>query len=817
MSANIFVMDKTFFTQKVLPHIVAVLLFFVVTIVFFHPIVFEGEVIRQHDINQGVGSAQEIVEFREKTGEEALWTNSMFSGMPAYLVNIYWSGEKILKITQNVLSLFLDQPLRETFLAFISFYVLLLVFGIRPYLAIAGALAYGLNTFFMVSVEAGHIWKVRAIAYMPLALAGIHLAFRGRLWLGAILTALAMALEFYANHLQVTYYLFLTVLIYGVVQLYYFIKEKKAGLFFKIVATLVVAVIIAIGSNFGRLWSTYEYGKHSIRGKSELTSEKTDASSGLDREYAFAWSSGKWESLTLLVPHLYGGASGQYQGKDSQLAEVLRQNNVPPQQINQYEKGLLGYWGDQPGTAGPVYAGAILCFLFVLGIFFTEKKHRVWLVAATVFSIMLSWGKNFDTFNYLMFDYFPGYNKFRSVTMTIVIALMCINLLGFTGLENLLKKGVDENSKKRLFWAGGIVVGLLVLIAIFASPAAPEGAGIPNAIKDAVEQDRLGIIRSDVMRSLFFVAVAFALVYFYLKKKIGKPLFAGLFILFMTLDLALVDGRYINSDNFTKPSGRDFLEPTAADQKILRDDTKFRVLNLSNPFIEARTSAFHSSIGGYHGAKMRRYQDLIERHLQEEIQAILADRAINRSNTKVLSALNTKYFVAGPTENAVIQNPYVLGNAWFVEDVLAVSSPDEEIAALDEVGLDSVAVVDKSKFDVEAGNYSASGTIELTEYQPNKLTYHTSNSGVGLAVFSEIYYPEGWTATIDGGAADIIRVDYVLRGLEVPPGEHEIVFTFKPDAYYIGNKVSLVSNIILLGLMLSGVFVMYKNKKQEKV
>jgi len=819
-------MDKAFFNKQVLPHLIAIVVFLVVTVIFYHPIVFEGKSIRQNDINQGKGSGQEVIDYREKTGEEALWTNSMFSGMPAYLINIRWSGEQIAYFGQRIYSLFLDQPMRETFIAFISFYIMLLVFGIRPYLAIAGALAYGLNTFFIVSVEAGHIWKVRAIAYMPLVVAGIHSAFKGKWLWGFILTALGMTWELMANHLQVTYYLFLLVLIYGIVQLVFHVREGKIIPFAKSSSILIMAVILAIGANFGRLWTTYEYGQYSIRGASELSSSTTneESSDGLDRSYAFRWSSGKWESMTLLVPHLYGGASGLYLGEDSELSTELSRVGMQGNSIRQLESYFLGYWGKQPGTSGPVYAGAIICLLFVIGITFADTRWKYWLITAAVFGIVLSWGKNFESFNYFMFDHFPGYNKFRSVTMTVVITLLAINLLGFLGLEKLLQEGLQGKNLKRLLISGGIVAGILLIVAWFASPSyltEPElqrvfgnnldnRPQIKNAIINAVAEDRSEIVSGDAYRSLFFVVVALGLIYFYLKSKISGTIFSGVFVLLVALDLGLVDARYINEENYQKPSRNQFFTPTPADQAIMKDTTHYRVLNLPDPFNEARTSAFHHSVGGYHGAKMRRYQDLIEWHLQDEINSIMQQKGFRDGNSEVLSMLNTKYAIAGQQANAVLKNPYANGSAWFVRKVRLVDSPDEEIQALNEIDPDSVAVIDQGKFAMEQINYSVDGNITLTSYQPNKLVYKAENEGDGLAVFSEIYYPEGWEATIDGEEANILRANYVLRALRLPAGSHTITFTFEPESYFVGNKITFGANILLILTLLFGLGFSYR-------
>ncbi|NJN27746.1 MAG: YfhO family protein [Cyclobacteriaceae bacterium] len=510
-------MNTSALFQKGLPHFIAIIAFVAVSIFLYSPIIFEGKTMDQNDINQGVGAASEIIEFRKLTGEEALWTNAMFSGMPAYLISLNWSGGWLLQTTQKTFTLFLPRPVGENFLAFVSFYILLLSFGVRPYLAIGGAFAFGLSTFFIVSIQAGHMWKIRAMAYMPLVVAGVRLVFSKRYLAGFILTSLALALELNANHLQITYYLFLLLVFYGIAELVSDAKEKQLHSFGKKVAVLALAGFLAVGTNLGRLWTTYEYGKYSIRGKSELLNTPSDSKEGLDPEYVFRWSSGMWESMTLLVPHVYGGASGVYHGKNSDMGEALKRQNVDRSQINQYERAYLGYWGDQPGTAGPAYAGAVVCFLFVLAFFFVDNKSKYWMVGIIVFSIMLSWGKNFPAFNNLMFDLFPMYNKFRAVTMVIILALMVIPLMGFTGLEKFIAAGWSNETQKKLLIATGISAGAALLVLFFTNPPPIEGA--PNWLTDAVEADRKGIIQSDVYRTLFYIVLAFGTLFFLFERQ----------------------------------------------------------------------------------------------------------------------------------------------------------------------------------------------------------------------------------------------------------------------------------------------------------
>ena len=812
-------MKKINFNKQLLPHIVAVLIFFSISAFLYYPILIENKTLIQNDINQGAGASSEITKNRTELDKEILWTNSMFSGMPSYLISLRWSGSGLMNLTQDILTLHLPRTVAENFLAFLTFYILLLVFGVRPWLAIGGALAYGLSTFYVISIIAGHMWKVRAIAYMPLVLAGIHSVYSGKKIAGFILTAFALALELNANHLQITYYLLLLVLLYGIFQLTDAIRNKQFLDFATKTGILTIAAILALGINIGRIWTTLEYGQYSIRGKSELTSVTGHVSSGLDRNYAFAWSSGVWESMTMLVPNLYGGASGKYAVKNSELSKVLRQNNIPSNQVNQYEAGTLGYWGTQPGTAGPVYVGAIIFFLFVMAMFFVDKKYIWWLVTATAISVMLSWGKNFESLNYFMFDYFPGYNKFRAVTMTIVIAMLSIPLLGFMGLEQLMRLNWSKEIAKKMFIALGITTGLVLLIALFANPPLIEGDQIPAWFRNAVDTDRKSIIRIDAFRSLFFIVVAFTGLYFYKTKKLSESLITALLLIFITMDIGMVDARYFSKKDFVKKNRNQFFVKSDADKLILEDkDLSYRVFNLQNPFNEARTSVFHSSIGGYHGAKIRRYQDIISRYLAPEHNQIIQDKGLNEQNTKILSMLNARYIMAGQNRESVFRNQYALGNSWFVNDILPVQTPDEEIKSLATTNINTTAIIDKTKFDIPTGIAAdSSATIILTNYEPDHLQYKSKNSEKGLAVFSEVFYPEGWTASIDGKAAQLLRANYVLRALEIPAGEHLIEFSFKPDSYYMGNKITFASSIVFVVLLLIGMYLIYREIKPAPI
>lgn len=799
-------MEKINFRQQILPHIIAVLAFLVITILFFNPVFFGNKMLDQHDITQWRGGAQELEEFREATGQEGLWSNSMFSGMPAYLVNVDWNDGIISGIKQ-VTSLFLPHPVKNIFLAFLSFYILLLAFKVRPYLAIGGAIAFGLSSFMIIGLGAGHNSRIGAIAFMPLVLAGIHITFKRNLILGFGLTATAVALELRENHLQITYYLILVIAVYGIIMLIDAVKQGQLKGFLKCAGLLILAAIIGLGTFFGKFWSTYEYGKYSMRGKSELAATKASGEStgGLKKDYAFQYSYGILEPMTLIIPNFYGGASSNYlvQDEDSEVLKALQQ--ADPQAANQLARYTSAYWGNQPLTA-PYYAGAIICLLFVIGLIFADRKYVVWLTIIAALGIVLSWGDSFKAFNYFMFDYFPGYNKFRSVTFALVITLLAMPLLGFIGLEKLLSEGLTKETKKKLFIALGVTGGLALLVVLFAGMASftKEGESqLPIWFLNALQEDRESLMRSDAFRSLIFIVIAFGAIYFHLKKKLSFTLTAAVLCLTILIDLWAVDKRYFTEDNYKRERDNSFFAMTEADKEIKKDKAlSYRVYNLQGAWSEARTSYHHMSLGGYHGAKMRRYQDLYDYCLQNETSELISSLqsgSRDLSNFGVINMLNTKYLTFGPAKTNVIKNPEALGNAWFVQSLKRVNSPDEELSATCEIDTENTAVVDVSKFDIpENISYDSASSIQLTHYQPNKLEYKSSSNADGFAVFSEIYYPKGWSATIDGKEAEMLRANYVLRALKVPKGEHTIVFTFEPKAYYLGNKITYASSILLL-------------------
>ncbi len=808
-------MSKLNFRADVLPHLVAVIVFVLAVVLFYHPIFLENKSIYQNDVLQGVGGGQEAYKFRKATGEEPLWVNSMFSGMPAYMINTRWNGD-LIEYIQKIITLGMQSAASVTFLSLISFYVLMLVFGVRPYLAVMGALAFGFNTFHMVSIEAGHIWKIRAVAYMPLVLAGFKLLYdRRKVYLGLAVTALALALEIKANHPQITYYLLLVLACYGISTLVMAYQNKTLPAFFKSTGLLLIATFIAFGANVGRLWSTFEYSRFSTRGASELTQAGgSEGVSGLDRDYVFNWSQGKLESLTLLVPGFSGGATQEKLDTDSKFAKSLLSSGASPQQVSQLSQGVATYWGDQPFVSGPIYVGAIVVAFFILGMFFVESKHKIWLISATVLSLLLAWGKNLAWFNYFMYDYFPYYDKFRAVSMALAMAMFTIPILATLGADSVLRLALNKKITKKLYIALGISLGTCLLIWIyggmtsFRAPVDANFAEFPAWFLSALRDQRQHMLQSDAIRSFFFILVAAAIVIFTLRKRLSPGVAAPLLALLVFLDLFLVDKRYLNRENYSRRPAQEFFKPTAADQRILQDKgLHSRVLNLSNPWNEARTSYHHSSLGGYHGAKLQRYQELINYCLDNQKNEVINRLRQNQLDFEGLGAvnmLNTKFFLFGSEQNSVVENQSAYGNAWWISNVQTVNSANEEIEATCQLQNSAMAVVDGSKFKLSQSSFSTGGSIRLVEYKPNYLKYEAQATGASLAAFSEIYYPKGWVAKIDGKETGYVRLNYVLRGIEVPQGEHVIEFEFIPNSYYVGDKIMLGSSIALLILFFLG-------------
>lgn len=802
-------MKKINFTRQVFPHLVAVVAFLLVTVFFFNPVFFENKTLVQHDIAQSIAGSKALADYRNQTGEEGLWAPAMYSGMPAYMVSVQW-GNTAIGFLKRALTLSLPHPVSNIFLAFICYYIMLLAFGIRPYLAIAGAFAFGLSSFMIIGLGAGHNARIGATALVPLVIAGIHLAFSGKRVLGFGVTGAALALHLRENHLQVTYYMILIVLGYGLMQLIIAIREKKIAEFAKTIGILIPAALLAAGTFFGQLWAVKEYTTYSARGKNELTppaQTRPIPSSGMNRDKAFEYSNGILEPITFLVPNFYGGSSQEYlvQNPKSETYQALI-NSGNNEQANQLAPYTSPYWGDQP-LAAPYYGSAIIVFLFVLGILFAERRYVWWLVSISIIAIVLSWGKNFEAFNYFLFDHLPGYNKFRSVTFALAMAFLAMPLLGLLGLEKIFEKGVNAEIKKKLWIALGLTGGVCLLLLLFGGMLAFTREGeeaLPNWFLSALRDDRESLMRSDAFRSLAFIAAIFIVIYFNLMKKLAPWIISGFIAFMVMIDLAVIDQRYFAKDNYKRKREAVFaLQPS--EEQVLKDKSYYRVYDTQNG---GRASYFFNSVTGYHGAILRRYQDLMDSCLNADMYKLSADAQtgkFNYANYGTLNMLNCKYIIYGEQANAYLVNEAAPGPAWFVANLVTVNSPNEELAKVNTIDTRSTAVLDASKFTAPQVQYDSTASITNLEHTPRYLKYESQSQVNGLGVFSEIYYPDGWIATIDNQEVPILRVNYVLRALEIPAGKHTIEFKFEPKAYTVGNKVTAACSWLMLLVLLGSI------------
>ncbi|MEI6677859.1 MAG: YfhO family protein [Mariniphaga sp.] len=815
--------------KKSLPHFVAIVLFLLLPIIYFSPVL-ENKQLNQHDSMTFAGMSKEIVDYNKKSNDLALWTNSMFGGMPSYLIGL--PTTTAITYVYTITNLYNWRPINFIFLYLIGFYIALLLFGVSPWLAIVGSLAFGFGSYNFIIIAAGHASKAIAIGYMAPVIAGFYYALKKDKWIGGSVFAIFLALEIYANHPQITYYAFLILLILGIAESVNAIKEKQVVVFLKKSLIILAFTILAVTANTSRLWTTWEYGKFSMRGKSDLTNDQANKTTGLDRDYATGWSYGIGETLTLLVPNFNGGSSAVGFSENSETGKVLKNNNVP--NANTIVKQLSGYWGSQPMTSGPVYFGAIVCFLFVLGMFLLKGTVRIWIVIATLLSVALAWGHNFMPLTNFFLDYFPGYNKFRTVTMILVIAGFTFPLYAMLTLQKILNGDLDRKKwLKSLAWSVGLTAGISLIFAIL-----PDLAGsfvsvsdgqYPDWLQSGLISDRKALLQSDALRSAIFILLGAGTLWALVANKLkGNTaiLILGALIL---VDLWGVDKRYLNDGNFV--SDREAKNPfkaTVADIEILKDKSlDYRVLNMGvSTFNDASTSYFHQSIGGYHGAKMRRYQELIDFHISKEMEVI--GQRLEKIKTasgvdslflglNSLNMLNTKYLIYNP-QAAPIQNKHALGNVWLVSKYKIVDNADQEIAAVKLFNPANEIVVSKNFQKLLSGVALSSDTsakIALVTYSPNKMTYHYQGNGNQLAVFSEIYYPNGWNAYINGEVVSHFQANYVLRSLLLPKGNYDIVFKFEPKSFLTGQKISYLSSLVLL-LLIAGLFtkkILLREKK----
>lgn len=833
--------------KKILPDFLAILVFAILSFAYFFPADIENRILFQHDMAAGAGAGQEAAQYHEQTGERTRWTNSIFGGMPTYQISPSYDSTQPLQWVQKVYQLFLPNYVCLTFILMLGFYILLRAFGIPVWLAGLGGIIWAFSSYFFILISAGHIWKFITLAYIPPTMAGIVLAYRGKLLWGGIVTALFIALQIASNHVQMSYYFLFVILFFVGAYFEDAWRNKTLPQFFKASAVLIVAALIGVAANLSNLYHTYTYSKETMRGKSELvqTGEAAkQASGGLERDYITQWSYGVDETLTLLVPNFKGGAS-----------IPLNQNEKAMEKANPTYSSLYGqltqYFGDQPMTSGPVYVGAFVLFLFILGCFIVRGPLKWALIGATFFSIVLAWGRNFMPLTDFFIDYVPMYNKFRAVSSILVIAEFTIPLLAIFALKRVIDEPEIIKTNRK---ATGISLALTAGIALlmFISPGlftsfipAQEAQMLQNAVNQQMipanelsgilnnmSEMRAAMVSSDALRSFFIIIIGCALLWFYAVGKLRKSLtIAGITILCL-VDMWSVNKRYLHDEQFIARSVQtDTFNKTKTDEFILQDKSPdYRVLNLaSNTFNENNTAYWHKSVGGYHAAKLRRYQEMIENHISPEMQA--AYRAIataggemdsvDASKFRVLNMLNTKYFIlpAGQQGQTVpILNPYAYGNAWFVDKVQYVDNANQEIEALNNILPTETAVVDARFKDVLKGVTEAYkdslSSIQLKSYEPNRLVYETNNAKDGVAVFSEIYYPDGWQVTIDGKPADIARANYILRTMYVPAGKHTIEMRFDPTSLHVTEGIAYGA----LALLLIGIIalVLIAKKKQTK-
>ena len=839
--------------KKIIPDIIAILIFAVISFVYFYPADIDGRILFQHDTTAGAAAGQEAKEYYERTGERTRWTNSMFGGMPTYQISPSYDSTDTLKKVGNIYELWFPEYVRLTFIMLLGFYILLRAFGLSPWLSALGGIIWGFSSYFFILIAAGHIWKFVTLAYIPPTIAGMVWAYRGKIWQGGIVFALFVAFQILSNHVQMSYY-FLFVMLFMVIafgiEAY---RNKTMPQFLKASAVLVAAGVVGVAINLSNLYHTYTYSLETMRGKSELTqhpSAGSSATGGLDKEYITQWSYGVDETLTLLVPNFKGGAS-----------VAINQSEAAMTKSNPRYSSLYGalsqYFGTQPGTSGPVYVGAFVLFLFFLGCFIVKGPMKWALLGATIFSIVLSWGKNFMPVTDFFIDYVPMYNKFRAVSSILVIAEFTIPLLAILALKEVIGhwmgnyKVDGQNSQFSILNSQFIIpflltAGLSLLIwftpETFTDFIPPQEAQMLQSVVDQggipanelagimanLSEMRAAMVSADALRSLIIVLVGVVLLMLLLKGKLRKEFTIGGIALLCLFDMWQVNKRYLYDDQFVDKSIQTTtFAQTAADKFILEDTAPdYRVLNFAvSAFNENNTSYWHKNVGGYHAAKLRRYNELIEICLKTEMQdayQAIAEAGgdmeqVDPAKFHALNMLNTKYFILPTKEGELpLENPYALGNAWFVKEVSYVANADEELDMTTSSNPHVTAVVDnqfKSTLNnASSFNVAEDASIELTAYEPNSLTYQTQNPSDGVAVFSEIYYPDGWQVTIDGQPVELARADYVLRTLYVPAGSHTIQMTFDPQSIHITEAIAYVAmGLLLLGTIV--VIVFYIRRK----
>ncbi|MDP3469195.1 MAG: YfhO family protein [Daejeonella sp.] len=802
-------------------HLAIIGIFIALCFVYFSPAL-QGKALYQSDVLMAQGMQKEIMDVKAKDGKGPLWTNSMFGGMPAFQIWVQYPNN----VTSYVISFFkttFPNPIDTVLLYLLGAYLLFCVLRMNPWLAAAGAIAFAFSSYNFQIIDAGHSNKAMAIAFFPPILAGIIMTFRRQYLLGAILTALFLAIEIRTNHIQMTYYLFIALLIYVGIELYHAVKTKTTQDFLKSFGYLAAAALLAIAVNAGMLWTTYEYGAETIRGKSNLKTEKSEPNNGLDREYAYQWSQGLGESLTFLVPNAYGGASGAGNlDENSEVAKTLATRGVPAEQLipamqQLSQIGLSTYWGDKQFTSGPWYFGAIICFLFVLGLFIVKTRIKWWILSASLLCLLLSFGRHLPFLSDLFFDYFPLYNKFRAVESILVITAFLIPVLAILAVKEVAfhtedPKKLNKSLLNSLYITGGLLIILIAVPTVLLdfktqnhnafieqlTQVASGDRAFADSVAKALVDDRISMARMDALRSLFFILVGAGLIWALIRKKMNPELTFIILAAVILVDMWNIDRRYLNNEKFVDKSvlAQQF-KTRDVDQLIQRDGSYYRVLDLAsgNPFSNSIPSYFHKSIGGYHAAKLKRYQEVLDKQFNGAI------------NEDVLDMLNTKYLITSDQsgqKETMVNRATAAGNAWFVQSVEYVKSADEEMLAISSFDPKKVMVVHeefKPLIDIKKVGYDGNAFIRLTNYHPDHMTYEYSSGRDALAVFSEVWYDKGWNAYVDGEKIPYFRADYLLRAAQLPGGNHKLEFKFEPTSYYTGETISLIASILLvLGL-----------------
>lgn len=828
--------------KKFLPDVVVIIVFAIISFAYFFVPITQGKILFQHDASAGVGAAQEMTEYQNRTGETTRWTNSIFGGMPTYQMSPSYQSTDGLSQVMNAYHLWLPDNVWFLFAYLLGFYILLRAFDFRQSLAALGSVMWAFSSYFLIIIAAGHLWKVMALAYLPPMIAGVVLAYRGRYLSGFIVTALFTAFEIKANHVQMTYYYLFIILFMVIAYLVKSIREKQLAVFLKATGVLAAAALIGIAINLSSLYHTWQYQKESMRGKSELV--KKDAanqtSSGLDRDYITQWSYGIDETLTLLVPDAKGGASVPLSKNATAMAKADPQiQSMIPQLYDAFPQ----YFGTQPGTSGPVYVGAFVLFLFILGLFIVKGPMKWALLAATVLSVLLAWGHNFMGFTNFFLDYIPMYAKFRTVASILVIAEFTIPLLAALTLKKIVDEpDVLSKQMKFAYISLALTAGVAALIALFPDMMGPfvseqerqmigsiQGmdGGTARTILANISDMRAAMVSSDAWRSVIIILIGFALLFAYKLKKLRSDYMIAALLVLCLVDMWQVDKRYLNDEMFVPKSERDMpQQPTATDIEINKDKSlDYRVLNFaSNTFNENETSYFHKSIGGYHPAKLRRYQEMIDAYIVPEMQKAMQAIAAKGGNMQqvdgvklfpVLNMLNTKYFIFPLQGGATmpLKNIYAQGNGWFVDKIDYVADANAEYAEVGKIDVRHEAVADK-QFEAVLGQAKANdstATVKLDKYEPNNLQYTVNSKNGGIVVFSEIYYP-GWKATVDGQSVELGRVNYILRAVNVKPGKHIVVLDFHPTSISTTETIAYISIVILLLAIVGAGYMEWKKK-----